>query len=54
MAKKLWFAAALMRSATPSSTKDICFIKNPHSKCLTPGHHDLSRYRMQGARACGK
>ena len=46
-------AATMMDSQTCGLTIDIAFIKDPHSKSLTPWHHDQPYYQVQGAQVCG-
>ena len=46
-------AATMMGSRTCGLTIDIAFIKDPHSKSLTPWHHDKPYYQVQGEHVCG-
>ena len=46
-------AATVMGSRTCGLTIDITFIKDPHTKSLTPWHHDLPYYQVQGEHVCG-
>ena len=46
-------AAAMMGSRTCGLTIDITFIKDSHSKSLTPWHHDQPYYQVQGEHVCG-
>ena len=46
-------AATLMGSETLGLMMDICFIKDPRSRSLTPWHHDLPYYQMRGTQVCG-
>ena len=46
-------AATLMGSETIGLMLDLCFIKDPNSKSLTPWHHDQPYYQMQGNQVCG-
>ena len=42
-----------MGSRTCGLTIDITFIKDSHSKSLTPWHHDQPYYQVQGEHLCG-
>jgi len=46
-------AATMMGSKTCGLTIDIAFVKDPHTKSLTPWHHDLPYYQVQGEHVCG-
>ena len=46
-------AATMMGSRTCGLTIDITFIKDPHTKSLTPWHHDQPYYQVQGEHVCG-
>ena len=46
-------AASVMGSHTCGVTIDIAFVKDPHSKSLTPWHHDQPYYQVQGEQVCG-